>query len=291
MSDYLSITPGEIKTRLLHAYLLGAVAPRPIAFASTISASGVPNLAPFSFFNVFSSNPPILIFSPARRVRDNTTKHTLQNVIAVPEVVVNVVSHALVEQANLASTEYPDGVNEFEKAGLTPLRSETVRPFRVAESPVQMECKVSEIKPLGDHGGAGQLVFARVLRMHIHRDILDAEEKIDPQRIDLVARMGGNYYARASGGALFELEKPLEAPGIGIDALPAFIRESDTLTGNELGRLANVPSLPSRTEVESWWNSHGSQYEGVDRELAARKSLQAGDKETSLFLLMRPLLG
>lgn len=288
MSDYLSITPGEIKTRFLHAYLLGSVAPRPICFASTISRRGIPNLAPFSFFNVFSSNPPLLIFSPARRVRDNTTKHTLQNVIEVPEVVVNVVNHAMVEQTNLASTEYPDGINEFEKAGFTPLDSEWVRPFRVAESPVQMECKVVEIKPLGAFGGAGQLVFAQVLRMHIHRDVLDADQNIDPHKIDLVARMGANYYARACGVAVFEVEKPLEVPGIGIDALPSFIRDSHLLTGNELGRLGNVQALPGHEEVATWWSQQGQRYQGQDHESVAKESLMAGDKETALFLLLRP---
>lgn len=290
MSEYLTITPGEIKTRFLHAYLLGAVAPRPIAFASTISRDGTPNLAPFSFFNVFSSNPPMLIFSPARRVRDNTTKHTLQNVIAVPEVVVNVVSHAIVEQMNLASTEYPEGINEFEKAGFTALPSELVRPFRVAESPVQMECKIVEIKPLGAFGGAGQLIFAQVLRMHIHKGVLDSNDNIDPHKIDLVARMGANFYARASGAAVFEVEKPLDVPGIGIDALPAFVKNSSVLTGNELGRLGNVQALPDRVTVSDWWNQHGNRYQGQDLERAAREALQVDDKETALFLLLRPWL-
>lgn len=290
MSDYLTINPGEIKTKFLHAYLLGSVAPRPIAFASTISASGVPNLAPFSFFNVFSSNPPMLIFSPARRVRDNTIKHTLQNVIAVPEVVVNVVSHAIVEQMNLASTEYPDGVNEFEKAGFTAISSELIRPLRVAESPVQMECKVVEIKPLGNGGGAGQLIFAQVVRMHINKDVLDESGNIDPQKIDLVARMGGNYYSRASGASVFEVEKPLDIPGIGIDALPAFIRESHLLTGNELGRLGNVPALPSRDEVAAWWGAHGAAYVGINPETAAKSALASSDKATALYLLLKPWL-
>jgi flavin reductase (DIM6/NTAB) family NADH-FMN oxidoreductase RutF len=287
MSDYLSITPGEIKTKFLHAYLLGAVAPRPIAFASTISRDGTPNLAPFSFFNVFSSNPPMLIFSPARRVRDNSTKHTLGNVIAVPEVVVNVVSHSIVEQMNLASTEYGDGVNEFEKAGFTMLSSELVRPFRVAESPVQMECKVVEIKPLGPHGGAGQLIFAQVLRMHIDRRVLDEAEQIDPHKIDLVARMGANYYVRASGPGVFEVEKPLEVPGIGIDALPAHIRLSHDLSGNELGRLGNIAALSDEAALRAWWATAGMAFEGKDLVAAAKASLAAGDKVTALHLLMK----
>jgi flavin reductase (DIM6/NTAB) family NADH-FMN oxidoreductase RutF len=290
MSDYLSITPGDIKTKFLHAYLLGAVAPRPIAFASTISRDGTPNLAPFSFFNVFSSNPPMLIFSPARRVRDNSTKHTLSNVIAVPEVVVNVVSHAIVEQMNLASTEYGDGVNEFEKAGFTMLPSEFVKPFRVAESPVQMECKVVEVKPLGAFGGAGQLIFAKVVRMHIDRRVLDAAEQIDPHKIDLVARMGANYYVRASGASVFEVEKPLDMPGIGIDALPAFIRESHRLSGNELGRLGNIAALPDHDALRAWWAVHGQAFEDMDLIDAAKTSLAAGDKVTALHLLLKPAL-
>jgi flavin reductase (DIM6/NTAB) family NADH-FMN oxidoreductase RutF len=286
MSDYLQITPGEIKTKFLHSYLLGAVAPRPIAFASTISPDGTPNLAPFSFFNVFSANPPILIFSPARRVRDNTTKHTLENIIRIPEVVVNVVSHAMVEQMNLASTEYPDGVDEFIKAGFTALPSDFVRPFRVAESPVQMECKVKEIKPLGQHGGAGQLIFAEVLRMHIHRDILDSNDNIDPHKIDLVARMGANYYCRASGNSVFEVEKPLDIPGIGIDALPPHIRNSDLLTGNQLGRLGNIPKLPSTEEIMAWKRGLSPATDATQVFEAAKLLLALDKKEEALLMLM-----
>jgi flavin reductase (DIM6/NTAB) family NADH-FMN oxidoreductase RutF len=289
MQEYLSILPGTIKTAQLHGYLLGAVAPRPIAFASTISADGTPNLAPFSFFNVFSANPPILIFSPARRVRDNTTKHTLANVMAVPEVVINVVNHALVEQANLASSEYAAGVDEFVKAGFTALPSEMVRPFRVAESPVQMECKVTEIKPLGRHGGAGQLIFAQVLQLHIHREVLNAQGQIDPHKIDLVARMGGNYYCRASGDSVFEIEKPLEIPGMGIDALPSSIRESNVLTGNELARLGNFPGLPTQEAVTTWWRAHAVTYAGMHPHEAAKALLNAGRKEDALHLLLATL--
>ena len=286
MSDYLQITPGEIKTKFLHSYLLGAVAPRPIAFASTISPDGTPNLAPFSFFNVFSANPPILIFSPARRVRDNTTKHTLENIIRIPEVVVNVVSHAMVEQMNLASTEYPDGVDEFIKAGFSALPSDFVRPFRLAESPVQMECKVKEIKPLGQHGGAGQLIFAEVLRMHIHRDILDSNDNIDPHKIDLVARMGANYYCRASGNSVFEVEKPLDIPGIGIDALPPHIRNSDMLTGNQLGRLGNIPKLPSTEEIMAWKRGLSPATDATQVFEAAKLLLALDKKEEALLMLM-----
>ena len=290
MSDFITITPGEVKTSQLHGYLLGATSPRPIAFASTISADGTPNLAPFSFFNVFSSNPPMLIFSPARRVRNNTTKHTLSNVIAVPEVVVNVVSHSIVQQMNLASTEYPDGVNEFEKAGFTALKSDLVRPLRVAESPVQMECKVVEIKPLGNFGGAGQLIFAQVLKVHVNKNVLNEANMIDPHKIDLVGRMGGNFYARASGGAVFEVEKPLASLGIGIDALPDYIKNSDVLSGNDLGRLGNIDALPEKEAVQTWWANNGAAFEGKDVQLAAKQALAANQKDQALFLLMKPML-
>jgi flavin reductase (DIM6/NTAB) family NADH-FMN oxidoreductase RutF len=290
MSEYLTITPGELKTRFLHRYMLGAIGPRPIAFASTISSDGTPNLAPFSFFNVFSANPPTLIFSPARRVRNNTTKDTLSNVYEVPEVVVNVVSHAIVEQMNLASSDYPTGVNEFLKAGFTPLESELVAPFRVAESPAQFECKVVEIKPLGEHGGAGQLIFARVVRLHINKEVIGETGFIDPHKIDLVGRMGDAYYSRASGDAVFEVEKPLAQPGIGIDALPEHIRNSHSLTGNELGRLGNMPALPEKEAVRAWWEDNGRRYEGQDLFRAARELLAADRKQDALLLLMHPLL-
>lgn len=252
MAEYQTIIPGTIPTPQLHGLLLGSVSPRPIAFASTIDKDGNVNLAPFSFFNVFGAKPPIVIFSPARRVRGNTNKHTLENVMEVPEVVINVVSHAMVEQMNLASTEYDRGVNEFVKAGFTEIASEIVRPPRVAEAPVQMECKVREIKPLADEAGAGNLIICEVVRMHIKTEILNAEGTIDPHKIDLVARMGGNYYARASGDAVFEVEKPLATLGIGIDALPESIKFSQVLSGNDLGRLGNSPTLPDYSECESY---------------------------------------
>lgn len=290
MSDFITVTPGEVKTAQLHQYLLGATSPRPIAFASTISADGTPNLAPFSFFNVFSSNPPMLIFSPARRVRDNTTKHTLANVIAVPEVVINVVSFDIVQQMNLASTEYPDGVNEFDKAGFTTIQSDLVRPLRLAESPVQIECKVVEVKPLGNGGGAGQLIFAKVLKMHVNKNILNQENMIDPHKIDLVGRMGGDFYVRASGEAVFEVEKPLSTLGIGIDSLPEFIKNSEILSGNDLGRLGNMSALPSKDDVEKWWQTNGREFEGQNLHLAAKNAIAANDKEKALFLLMKPIL-
>lgn len=247
-----TIDPKDLETGAFHGLLLSAVAPRPIAFASTIDADGKPNLAPFSFFNVFSSNPPIAIFSPARRVRGNTTKHTLDNVEVVKEVVINVVNYDLVQQMNLASTEYPEGVNEFVKAGLTPIASEVVRPFRVKESPVQFECKVREVIKLGNEGGAGNLIVAEILRMHISEDVMTKEGGIDTQRLDLVARMGGDWYCRASGNALFEISKPTRDHGIGVDAMPEHIRESTILTGNDLGLLGGIHQLPSKEEMDAF---------------------------------------
>ncbi|MET6999571.1 flavin reductase family protein [Chitinophaga defluvii] len=240
----MQIIPGEVKTSELHAYLLGAVAPRPICFASTVNKAGVPNLSPFSFFNIFGSNPPTLIFSPSRRVRNNTIKHTLENIQATGEVVINVVSYAMVQQTSLASCEYPEGVNEFEKAGFTPLPAERIKPFRVKESPVQMECIVKQVIATGDGGGAGNLVICEPVLLHINENILNEKGGIDPHKIDLVARMGADYYCRASGNAVFEVAKPNTQLGIGVDALPAGIRQSNILTGNNLGQLGNVHELP-----------------------------------------------
>lgn len=245
----MKVIPGEIKTSLLHSYLLGAVAPRPICFASTMDENGIPNLSPFSFFNVFGSKPPTLIFSPARRVRDNTVKHTLENARLTKEVVINVVNYSIVQQMNLASCEYPASVNEFVKSGLTPIASDFVKPFRVKESPVQIECKVNQIIETGQEGGAGNLIICEVLCMHIDDHIFDETGKIDPHKIDLVARMGGDYYCRASGSAVFEVHKPNAALGIGVDALPAHIRHSTILTGNNLGILGNSSSIPVVSEV------------------------------------------
>lgn len=240
----MKVVPGEIKTAELHAYLLGAIAPRPICFASTVDEEGQPNLSPFSFFNVFGSNPPTLIFSPSRRVRDNTVKHTLENILATKEVVINVVNYAMVQQASLSSCEYPKGTSEFEKAGFTPLASEIIRPFRVKESPVQLECVVKQVIETGNHGGAANLVICEPVMIHINDDVLDANGKIDPQLIDLVARMGADYYCRASGNAVFEVAKPNLKLGIGVDALPWGIRNSVVLTGNNLGQLGNVHEYP-----------------------------------------------
>ena len=245
----LTIDPNEISTGRLHQYLLGAIGPRPIAFASTVDINGKPNLSPFSFFNVFSANPPILIFSPARRGRDNTVKHTYLNAKATMEVVINIVNYNMVQQVSLSSAEYPEGVNEFEKAGFTMLGSDVVKPFRVAESPVQFECKIREIMELGNEGGAGNLVICEVVKMHIDESILDEEGHIDQHKIDQVARMGGNWYTRAKMG-LFEVPKPLSTLGIGIDEIPQEIRNSRILTGNDLGKLGNVEILPSEEEIK-----------------------------------------
>ena len=245
----LTIDPREVPVAKFHSILLGAVGPRPIAFASTMDEEGNPNLSPFSFFNAFSANPPTLIFSPARRVRDNTTKHTLENVKRIPEVVINEVNYAMVEQMSLSSTEYPQGVNEFLKAGFTPVASEKVRPFRVMESPVQFECIVKQVIELGDQGGAGNLIICEVVMAHVQDDVLDGSQQIDQHKIDLVARMGGNWYCRAHGSALFEIEKPLTTLGIGVDALPTNIRLSPVLTGNNLGQLGNVEHIPTPEEL------------------------------------------
>jgi flavin reductase (DIM6/NTAB) family NADH-FMN oxidoreductase RutF len=240
----MQIIPGQIKTAELQGYLQGAIAPRPICFASTIDKNGQPNLSPFSFFNIFGTNPPTLIFSPSRRVRDNTTKHTLENIYEIKEVVINMVSYAMVQQTSLASCEYPKEISEFEKAGFTPIPSEMIRPFRVKESPIQMECIVKQIIETGTEGGAGNLVICEPVLIHINDAVLNEKGGIDPHKLDLVARMGGDYYCRASGNAIFEVAKPNTSLGIGIDALPRHIRNSTILTGNHLGQLANVHQQP-----------------------------------------------
>ena len=248
----LHIQPKDIPVGELHQYLLGAVGPRPIALASTLDQYGNPNLSPFSFFNIFSANPPIAIFSPARRVRNNTTKHTLENVLDNKEVVINVVSYDIVQQTSLSSTEYESGVNEFTKAGLTPIQSELVKPFRVKESPVQMECIVNDVIELGQEGGAGNLVICEIKMIHISENILNDMGAIDPNKIDLVGRMGGNWYSRSSHDAIFEVKKPLRKLGIGVDNIPSRIRNSYILSGNDLGMLGNVESIPSVEEVDSY---------------------------------------
>ena len=248
--DVKSLNPMQIQ-----GYLQGAVAPRPIAFASTIDANGVSNLSPFSFFNVFSSNPPILIFSPARRVRDNSVKHTLVNCQQTKQVVINIVNYAIVQQMSLSSTEYGDGIDEFLKSGLTPIASDLIKPFRVKESPVQFECVVNEVIALGTEGGAGNLIICEVVKIHIDEAVLDAKGAIDPIKIDLVSRMGANWYSRAKEG-LFEVEKPVASLGIGVDVIPDFIKKSTIFDGNDLGKLGNIEALPSFEEIDIFVNQN-----------------------------------
>jgi flavin reductase (DIM6/NTAB) family NADH-FMN oxidoreductase RutF len=240
----LTIDVKELKPADLQNFLQHSIAPRPICFASTIDKEGQINLSPFSFFNLFSSNPPIVVFSPARRVRDNTTKHTLENVLEVPEVVINMVDYPMLQQTSLASCEYPKGTNEFIKAGFTMQAASIVKPPMVQESKIKLECKVNQVIPLGTEGGAGNLVLAEVLMMHFDEQILDQEGKIDQRKLDLVARLGGHWYTRANASTIFEVEKPNMKLGVGVDALPASIRNSKWLSGNNLGQLANVHELP-----------------------------------------------
>lgn len=283
----LSVDPNDISTAKMHSYLLSAVAPRPIAFASTIDKSGTPNLSPFSFFNVFSANPPVLIFSPARRVRNNTTKHTLENVLEVEEAVINVVNHAIVQQMSLSSTEYPKGINEFEKAGFTMLESDKVQPFRVAESPVQFECKVNDVIHLGDKGGSGNLIICQVVKMHIALDVLDENNAIDQYKLDLVARAGGSYYSRANAG-FFEIPKPLTSLGIGVDQIPREIRNSTVLTGNNLGMLGNVEALPNQQNVDNFAqeNPHFKGLKTQEKHTFAKEFLDNNDVESAWKVLL-----
>lgn len=239
------INPKEVTVPQFHSWLLGAVTPRPIAFASTVDKSGAVNLSPFSFFNCFGANPPLLIFSPARRGRDNTTKHTYENVLEVPEVVINIVNFPMVQQTSLASTEYPRGTNEFTKAGFTEVPSDMVRPPRVGESPVSMECKVLQVIQTGSTGGAGNLVICQVLLMHVKEEVVDEQGTgIDPFKLDAVARLGREWYCRVQGNSIFQVPRPNEKLAIGIDQLPPSIRYSRILTGNDLGLLASIEHLP-----------------------------------------------
>lgn len=237
--DLKNLKPADVQNYLQHA-----IAPRPICFASTVDSEGNVNLSPFSFFNLFSSNPPIVVFSPARRVRDNTTKHTLENVLEVPEVVINIVDYEMLQQVSLSSCEYPKGINEFVKAGFTEQKATVVRPPMVKEAKIKLECKVNQVIPLGTGGGAGNMVVAEVLVMHIDESVLNSEGKIDQRKLDLVARLGGNWYTRANADTIFEVEKPNTQLGIGVDALPDSIKNSKILTHNHLGQLANVHEYP-----------------------------------------------
>jgi len=240
-----TIDPETISIPELHGILLGAVSPRPIAFVSTVDKMGLVNLSPFSFFNVFSANPPILIFSPARRVNGNTTKDTLDNVLEVKECCISIVNYAMVQQVSLSSTEYHKDVNEYIKAGFTEVANEKIKPPRVKESPVSFECIVKDIQPLGSEGGAGNLVICEVVLIHLDENILDEDGKINPIKIDSVARMGGDWYSRINDNNIFKVAKPLRSKGIGIDQLPPVIKNSAVLTGNDLAILANVEQLPT----------------------------------------------
>jgi flavin reductase (DIM6/NTAB) family NADH-FMN oxidoreductase RutF len=249
-----TIIPGEIPVKDMHQYLLGTVSPRPIAFVSTVDENGQPNLAPYSFFNVFSSNPPIAVFSSNRRVSDNTTKDTLHNVKVTGECVINAVTYDIVRQMAVASVGYDSDVNEFDKAGLTPVPSDIVKPFRVKESPAHMECKVREIIPLGEHGGAGHFIVCDVVRMHIAESVLDGD-RIDPHKIDLMGRMGRAYYVRASGDAVQTIIQSVVQIAIGFDSLPPSVRQSTVLTGNQLGVIAGLLKLPTSEEIDVAGNS------------------------------------
>ncbi len=276
----LSLDPKELPIPKLHQLLLGAIGPRPIAFASTIDENGNHNLSPFSFFNVFSANPPILIFSPARSGRTNETKDTYKNVKKVPEVVINIVTYDIVQQMSLSSSPYAPEVDEFVKAGFTSLESDLVRPRRVAESPVQFECKVNQVIELGAEGGAGNLIICEVVKMHINENILDANGLIDQHKINLVARMGGNWYCHANEASMFEVAKPLTTVGIGFDNLPSDILISSVLTKNDLGLLAGIEKLPNETDVNEYKLVELNNYfvsldnEPIQLELALHKHAQ-----------------
>ncbi|MFC6997572.1 flavin reductase family protein [Rufibacter roseus] len=280
-----TFNPKEIPTNEFHPLMLGAIAPRPIAFASTVDNEGNVNLSPFSFFNCFGSNPPVLVFSPSRRVRDNTGKHTLDNVLETGEVVINIGNYAIVEQMSLASTEYDKGVNEFIKAGLTAEASTLVKPPRVAEAPAAFECRVLEVKPIGSGGGAANLVICEVLLLHVREDIFNADGKtIDPFKLDAVARLGGDWYLRAIPDSLFELLKPLRTKGMGVDQLPDHIRNSSVLTGNNLARLGNTETIPTEAELQEFAS------EPMYRYLVQTHENNKEEKERQIHLLAQRLL-
>ena len=280
------IIPSEIEVPQLHHYLLGSVGPRPICFASTIDKDGNRNLSPFSFFNVFSANPPVMIFSPARSGKTTLTKNTHDNVKEVAEVVINVVTYDMVQQMSLASSPYDKGVDEFMKAGFTPVKSEMVQPYRVGESPIQMECKVLEVKELGTGGAAGNLVICELLCMHIDESVLNEQGRVDQEAIDLVGRMGGNFYVRANGNALFELVKPVVATGIGVDHLPENIRTSSELTGNDLGILGGMNHIPTSEEIENELSRIDGREITLDN---AKAHLKAGDPVLAYSILTQCL--
>ena len=283
------INPNDVNNTQLHKLLLGGIAPRPIAFASTVNKEGTPNLSPFSCYNFFGVNPTTLIFSPSRRGRDNTTKHTLDNINEVPEVVLNAVNFDIVQQMSLSSTEYEKGINEFVKSGLTAVDSVKVKPPRVKESPLQFECKVREVIETGGKAGSANLVVCEIVYIHLDESILDAEGNIHPDKIDLVGRLGGNYYVRASGSANFIVPKPITTLGIGVDNLPESIRLSPYLTGNDLGQLGNLERLPDMQEIESVLSDEKIVQLTSDRALLhkyAQALIEAGDPYRALTILM-----
>jgi len=292
------VDPKKVSVSELHGYLLGVVAPRPIAFASTIDGKGNVNLSPFSFFNAFSANPPILVFSPARRGRDNTTKNTLDNVLEVAEVVINIVSHSIVEQMSLSSAEFEKDVDEFVKSGLTPVASDRIAPPRVGESPASFECKVNQVLSLGDKGAAGNLVICEVLLAHFKDEIFDIHGKINPFKLDAVARMGGNWYSRAQGESLFEIPKPIGTKPFGFDQLPDHVKNSTILSGNDLGRLANVEILPDKNMLQEYgrdrevqnilenWQNNPEQLR-YHLHLLAKKHLQKDELEKAWSVILQ----
>lgn len=281
------IIPGQIPTKDLHQYIIGSVAPRPIAFVSTLDEHGVENLAPYSFFNAFSSNPPIIVFSSNRRVTDNTTKDTLHNVRVSGECVVNVVPYSIVRQMSLASVEFPSSVSEFVKVGLTPESSETVKAPRVKESPVNMECTVKEIIPLGEHGGAGHLIICEVKLIAVSEMVLDGD-RLDPDKLDLMGRMGRNYYVRASGNAVMEIYQSVTEIPLGFDGLPAQIRESHVLTGNEIAALASLKNLPTQLEIQEFLAYHPEfvPMDQIQKAHKARELINMGKTTVALCLLL-----
>ena len=252
----ITLNPQDLSTKDLQRTLQFAVGPRPIALASTINRKGAMNLSPFSFYNIFSTNPPILVFSPSRRGRDGSTKNTLDNVLSIPEVVIHAVTEKMVYQTSLASTEYDAGVNEFVKAGFDSVPSTTIQPHRVKQAPIAMECSVNEVKALGDGPGSGNLVICEIKMIHIHEEVLDEDGQLNQDKLNLVGRLGGDWYVHAAGDALFEVEKPLIKKGIGVDLIPKAIQSSTILSGNNLGQLGNIELLPEEADVLNFLNHH-----------------------------------
>lgn len=282
----MKINPNEVSLGKLHNYILGSIGPRPISFASTVDKDGNRNLSPFSYFNVFSTRPPIAIFSPAKSGRTNTQKNTYDNVKETMEVVINVVTYDIVQQMSLSSTAYDKGVDEFVKSGLTPVESDMVKPARVKESPIQLECKVREVVELGDEGGSGNLIICEILMIHIDESVLTDEGTIDQKKIDLVGRMGGDYYVRAHGDALFEVPKPIQQKGIGVDQLPDQIRNSSVLTGNDLGMLGNVEKLPSDEEIAAYAQTNSIAESWEAKQKQAQDLLKTAKIEEAWKVLM-----